>query len=144
MTITCPVCQRVILKPGLPLLRSVPWGECACTDDGPCVAHRYDAADMPTRPDPKVLAKRAQDEQVHRMARYEAVKRQVAEYEKLVRQRDALLAAARKTIMCFEAWVASLDPEVDEATNERLSHESDVAMGALTLAVAACEEGGEG
>jgi len=140
MSVLCPVCQRVILKPRPPLLRSVPWGECACTDDGPCVAHQFDAADMPKRPDPKVLAKRAQDEHAHRTARYEDTKRRVAAYEKLRRERDALLKAAT----CTKGWYPGT----------RHAHVPCRAVAEppmpreewcpACLAVAACEEGGEG
>lgn len=73
MTKRCPTCQRAANKPFGPHIPSTPWtDDCCCSDQGPCMAHRYSDADYyPVRPPSDVLEARAQARYTQRLAAWE-------------------------------------------------------------------------
>ena len=126
-SVRCPVCECILRQPVGPSLRSAPWGECACTDEGPCVAHQCDAEEMPERPSVEVLAQRARDEHAYRVQRYERMQERVAAYERLARERDAVtrwIEHARQRphdsqaelVACLEDWMGEAACQAPPAT----------------------------
>lgn len=56
---SCPLCGMVHMEPR-PSLRVTYWNdECACSDNGKCMAHQIDSSDAPNRPDDETMRQRA-------------------------------------------------------------------------------------
>ena len=68
-SIECPCCGVHRLKPKMPSIHEVPWGDCACRDQEPCLGHRLNpsADDVPPRPTDAALAEKAERMYVERL-----------------------------------------------------------------------------
>lgn len=68
-SIECPCCGVHRLKPKMPSIHEVPWGDCACRDERSCVAHHANpyADDVPPRPTDAALAEKAERMYVQRL-----------------------------------------------------------------------------
>ena len=62
ISITCPCCGVLRLKPRVPSIHDVPWGECGCSDRETCIAHKLEPslATVPPRPTDAALAEKAE------------------------------------------------------------------------------------
>lgn len=71
-SLECPCCGVHRLKPKPPSIHEVPWGDCACRDMEPCVAHRMNPGSdtVPPRPTDADLAEKGQHIYVERLKRH--------------------------------------------------------------------------
>lgn len=88
--IVCPCCGVHRLTPKMPSIHEVPWGDCACRDERPCVAHKVNpyADDVPPRPTDAALAEKAEriytqrlKEHMELMSRFNWVEKKLREVQ---------------------------------------------------------------
>lgn len=85
--IECPCCGVHRLKPQMPSVHEVPWGDdCACRDQKPCVAHAINplADDVPARPNDGYLAEKAERMYVQRLREHMELMSRFAEVKRLM------------------------------------------------------------
>jgi len=121
MSIVCPVCQRVIMKPMGPSVRTTSWGDCACSDDILCVAHQCGASDAPRRPRDEVLQERAEAEHARRMQHYQDMKRAAVEAINAI-------AAYKKVAELLARWESERERTEEVARWNGSEHDRDLAQ----------------
>lgn len=75
----CPLCGFSHREP-LVSTRTTPWGDCACSDLGPCVFHQIDPKDKPQRPSSDELVRRESEATAKRHKEWEVLMRRFEDF----------------------------------------------------------------
>ena len=88
--VTCPLCSRTHPQP-VEHVPSTPWtDDCACTDQGRCVAHQVNPDNAPVRPSDEKMRARAAQRIARDKVRWRALKDHLKQAEDWVSKLEAL------------------------------------------------------
>ena len=96
--IGCPICESAIEMAPVDVKR-IPWADCACSDSGLCLYHRYSVERPPPRPDNEALEKKVAVAREDAIRDYYRKLERSGRYNRMLQERDRmreLLAAIVK------------------------------------------------
>ena len=138
--VTCPLCSRTHPQP-VEHVPSTPWtDDCACTDQGRCVAHQIDPDDAPSRPSDEKMRARAAQRIAEDRVKWRAFRDRLNSAENLVQKFEAL----EDLIDQWELWANEmLQTEARDGLNLFRAGNVDAYRGCAKALRAVLNEGGQ-